>query len=305
MATKSRSFLKFILITGIAVVINLLFTFLGAPFLRVIRNVFGAKKFWISGIFITLLLLALEPGSILIASLLISQWVTVGIYQELEERGKAGVLSAFISVIMGTAIFIALPALGSHFFELNLTENLKKIFEDSVSQMTGGKNLADYGLKMEFIYGLVPGVLAALQIINLAFALMFDRRTAGFLNLKFENVVSRIKLLEFRLPNFFIWISMISFLFSFIEMAPIEVKIVSLNVFIVLMTAYMFQGLAILEYLFLALRLGAFTKALIYLLIIGQLFFLLSFVGLIDFWADFRLRIRRWSLSKNKENKEI
>lgn len=302
MANKSRGNLKFALNLGIAIVVNLIFTFLGAPFLRAIRNVYGPRKFWISGIVVSIGLIAVDPGLVLIVALLISQWITIGIYQELEERGKAGLMSATVAIGLGTIAMLVVPTLGSWIFDLHLQETLRSTAEESLKQMLGDKSPADFGINIDFIIGLLPGLLAALQIANLAFALILDGKAARLLGLRYENIASRMRLLDFRLPNFCIWITMVSFLMSFVGVVPEQIKIAAIDVFVVLMTAYLFQGVAIIEYWFLFLRMSAFTKMLIYLLIIGQLFFLLSLVGLIDFWADFRLRIRRWSLSRNNQN---
>ena len=69
------------------------------------------------------------------------------------------------------------------------------------------------------------------------------------------------------------------------------ISVVALNVFNVVMGIYFFQGLAVLEVGFLTFRIGNFTRFLVYFIIVGQLFFLLSAVGIIDYWADFRKRM--------------
>jgi hypothetical protein len=298
----SRNYIKFALIFGISVLANLLFTFLGAPFARVLRNVYGRRPFWFWGTLLAVGMLLVQPNAIVLAALLLGQWTTIGVYQEFEERGRAGLASAAWAVLVGTLTMMIVPALGAQLFGLDLVSLLRTGIEDSIRQMLGGKELAETGIKMDYLLGAIPGTLGALQVTTLAVGLMLDRRTAQILNVKFENIASRMKLLNFRLPDYFIWVAMISFLFSFLTLLPDVVRVVAINVLVVILTAYLFQGLAVMEYWFMYLRLGALPKALIYLLIVGQLFFLLSFVGLIDFWADFRFRIRRWSLSRNNQN---
>ena len=56
---------------------------------------------------------------------------------------------------------------------------------------------------------------------------------------------------------------------------------------------YFFQGLAVLEVLLNALKAGMFTRVVVYFFLVGQLFFVLSAVGLIDYWADFRRRLSK------------
>jgi uncharacterized protein YybS (DUF2232 family) len=68
------------------------------------------------------------------------------------------------------------------------------------------------------------------------------------------------------------------------------------------MVIYLFQGLAVLEVSFLAFRIGTFWKVLIYVLVVGQLFFLLSAVGVIDYWVDFRQRLTKWKRPEIRQN---
>ncbi len=298
MSSRTTSFKKFALVLAFAVITSVLFGFLGAPILRVLRNVFGSYWYWISGALIAGLLLAINFDYILLALLLLSFWVTVGVYQELEERGFAGFYSALISSMLGTLVLIIGPYIFSALSGFDIQAQLKMGLEENLKQFLGGKDLADYGLKLDVILSQIPSIVALVQISCLGFALMFDRRMAALFGVRYENIASRMKLLEFRTPNYLIWIAMLSFLLSFMAGVPAIISKIGMNIFIVLMGIYFFHGLAITEYLFLVLRTGAIVKALIYILIIGQLFFLLSLVGLIDFWADFRLKIKRWKMSE-------
>lgn len=302
MTSRNKSFGKFSLVLVFGIVVSALFTFLGTPILRVLRNVFGSRYYWLSGFAVSGLLLAIDPGLVLVAFMLLSFWVTVGIYQELEEAGKASFYAGLFSSLIGTLVMICGPFLFSSLIGLNLGDEIKKSFEDMLKQLVGGKDLAEIGLNVDVIMSQIPSMVAVVQISCLGFALMFDRRMAAMFGLKYENISTRLKLLEFKVPNYLIWVTMISFLLSFLGGIPAVISKVSLNVFITLMGIYFFQGLAVVEFLFIVLRTGAILKALIYLLIIGQLFLLLSLVGLIDFWADFRLRIKRWRMSGNNQN---
>ena len=148
-------------------------------------------------------------------------------------------------------------------------------------------------------------MVIGLEMTCLAFALMFGRRTAVLMGLRFERVAGEMRLLEFRVPDFLIWIAMFSFLLSFISVKPAWISTVSTNVFSVTMGFYFFQGLAVLEAAFLAFKVGNVTRFLTYLLVVGQLLFLLSVVGVIDYWVDFRRRIKRWrSSEKNRRSEE-
>jgi hypothetical protein len=47
------------------------------------------------------------------------------------------------------------------------------------------------------------------------------------------------------------------------------------------------------------MRAGLFTRILTYLIMVGQLMLILSVIGLIDYWVDFRRRIRKLMLAGN------
>lgn len=282
-----------------------LFIFLGAPLLRVLRNVFGSWKYWISGVLISSVLLAAHPGMMIFGFLLFSLWVNIGIYQEFEERGLGNFWTATLSVALGSFLIILGPTLWAKALGLDISAMMTSGFEELTKQLSNGKTLSEYGLSPEAIVGQLPSMLIVLHIASLAFALMLDRKMATLLSLQFEKVASQMRLLEFRLPDQLIWLTMLSFLLSFIKLEQAWVSVIALNVFNVLMGLYFFQGLAVLEVSFLAFRIGSLLRFLIYFIVVGQLFFLLSAVGVIDYWVDFRLRLRRWRMSeKNSKNGE-
>jgi hypothetical protein len=52
----------------------------------------------------------------------------------------------------------------------------------------------------------------------------------------------------------------------------------------------------------LVLQVGRFTKALIYLFVVANFFPLLSGVGIMDYWLDFRGRMKKWRQAKIGRN---
>jgi hypothetical protein len=296
------SFLRFIVALVTATLMTALFTFLGTPLLRVLRNVFGPGKYWISGVLISLLPLAFNPNLLTVSFLLLSFWVTVGVYQEFEERGQGSFWIACLSIAAGSALLILGPIAWTKALGLDLVETLKGSLEELAKQSMGGKGLSEMGVSSEAIVGQIPSLVIVVQTASLAFALMLDRKFAFLMGLRFEKIASQMRLLEFRVPEFLVWITMFSFLFSFIKMPQAWMSVLALNVFVVMMGLYFFQGLAVLELTFLVLRVGAFIRLLLYLFVVGQLFPLLSIVGVIDYWVDFRKRVKRWKLSEDGQN---
>ncbi len=303
---KKQSWKSFFLVLSVAAISTALFIFLGTPLLRVLRGVFGSKKYWFSGVFISSLIMLINPGLGFFALFFFSLWINIGVYQELEERGHGNFWTALLSVLIGSFIMILGPMIWVQASGMDLGEVLKTSFEAVAQQLSNGKQLSEIGMNAEAIVGQLPSMLIVLQIASLAFALMLDRKSAAFFGLRLEKVATHIRLLDFRLPDYFIWLAMFSFLLSFIKIEQQMVSIVALNVFNIMMGLYFFQGLAVLEVAFLVFKSGSMFRLLFYLLVVGQLFFLLSLVGVIDYWVDFRQRLRRRRPSgrdqKNGEN---
>ena len=298
---------KLIALTALAAVVTVLFSFLGAPLLRVLRNVGGATLYWTSGAVATLVLAMLGLGPI--AFLLIGIWVCIGVYGEFEDRGKAGFAAAFWSVFLGTVLSVAGPWLLLQWTGINLNEILHQSLDNILKQMPSTQEPSSWlsGVKIDaqFLINQLPSMMAILVLSSLAFALILDRRVAFLAGLRFERAAAGIRLLEFRMPDFMVWVAMFSFLLSFLKMDNPWVSVIALNIFTVMVGAYFFQGLAVLESAFAHYRIGFLIRLLIYVFVVGQLFFLLSVVGLVDYWVDFRRRMRGNSLpEKDQNNKE-
>lgn len=296
--------LRFFGITFLATVMTVVSVFLGAPLLRVMRNVFGSKKYWLAGLLVSGLLIftKMEPFAILTLSV----WSVVGFYSEVEERGYAGIWMAGLSVIVASAIFCSGMYLWASSQGTSLEGLLNEGVQAVVAQINAGKSPANLTkVDPKLVLEQTPSAIVLLLMMSLAFALMLDRRAGHLVGLRFEKIATHLRLLEFRLPDVFIWVTMFSFLFSFLKIQPTILSVVGSNVFNVMMGLYFFQGLAVLEVSFLVFRVGSFTKFLVYFFIVGQLFLLLSAVGVIDYWVDFRSRMRRLRRpERNQKNGE-
>lgn len=297
---------KLISLMALGAVVTILFSFLGAPLLRVLRNVGGGTLYWTSGAVATLVVTLLGLGPI--AFLLIGIWVTIGVYGEFEDRGRAGFAAAFWSVFLGTVFSVVGPWLLFQMTGIDPNEILHQSLDNILKQMPSSQEPSSWlsGVKIDtqFLINQLPSMMAILILSSLAFALILDRRVAFLAGLRFERAASGIRLLEFRMPDFMIWVAMFSFLLSFLKIETPWVSVVALNIFNIMIAAYFFQGLAVLESAFAHYRVGFLIRLLIYVFVVGQLFFLLSVVGLVDYWVDFRRRMRGNSLPEGDHNKK-
>jgi hypothetical protein len=304
---KVASMKKLVGLTAIAAVLTILFSFIGAPLLRVLRAAAGPRYYWVSGLLISALLGLV--GAAPLAFLLWGLWLTIGIYGELEERAMAGFGAGFVAVLSGTLVTTLGSVFAFRVLGLNLIDVLHETIDSFLKQVPSTEEpttlLSGVKIDADFLVSQIPSMIAILMLLSLAFALILDRRTAAILGLRFERVVSHMRLLEFRLPDFMIWFMMLSFLLSFLKVGIPIVSSIALNVFNVIFAIYFFQGLAVLETSFLVFKAGNFLRMMIYVFIVGQLFFLLSLIGIIDYWADFRRRLRGISTpEKSQKNGE-
>jgi hypothetical protein len=284
---------KFMPVTLIGAILTLFFVFLGGPFLRVSRNAFGPVAYWTTGsiFFAIFAFLGLLPLAFLIGS----TWLVIGIYGEFEERGYGNFWSALLAVSLGTLLLISGP---------NIMEMLSQGIENFIAQLQSTEKGMMSGMKIESksIISQLPSIIFLLHMSSLGLALISDRKTAMMFGIRFERIASQIRLLEFRAPDFLIWLAMFSFLLSFLEVGNDRVTVISMNFFNALMGVYFFQGLAVLEVFLLTFKAGTFTRIFVYFVIIGQLFFLLSIVGIIDYWVDFRKRLKKIGMKEKNQN---
>lgn len=271
---------RFLAVSILGALLTILFVFVGAPILRVVRNVYGRTMYWGAGVVFAGAVFGISTS---VSFLLAAIWVTVGIYGEFEEKGRASFGSALLSVGFGSMLLLG--------------TSYAKEFNDSLKNFAQqmGNNMWPAQTSLDLIQGLMPSILILVVVLSLAFALMLDRKVGALLGLRFERIASSMKLYDFRLSDLMIWVTMISFLLSFIQLKEVEAfRVISLNVFIIMMGLYFLQGLAVTEVALLVWKVGPIFKFLFYFLVVGQLFFLLSFVGIIDYWMDLRERIRRF-----------
>jgi hypothetical protein len=148
----------------------------------------------------------------------------------------------------------------------------------------------------EYLLGQAPSVLISLLIMSLALALILEGAVTKLFQFN-EDKLEAFNLLAFKLPDSYIWIAMFSFLLSFLDIGLKPVSTIATNIVNIMVVLYFFQGLAVIEAFFTALRFGFFIRFMTYVVFLLQLFFLVASIGLIDFWVEFRKRFIRIRLN--------
>ncbi len=286
---KSASPQKFITISSISILLSMTTVVLGAPLMRVLRQAYGPLAFWLMGLLATgaAWLLDAQPLALFLGSV----WMTLGAYMELEARGLSWWISGIISVLSGAAV-AGLSAFGA--MKINGINTYAEV-EALAGTLTGRVQEMNPAVKIDpqVLLQQTPSAMVIILILALGLGLIFERRVFSWLNLPREKIASQLKLLEYRVPDYVIWVAMTAFLLTMVSFGGKAISILAVNILNVTIVLYFFQGLAVLEVFLNSIRAGLFMRVLAYIILVGQLLLVLSAVGLIDYWVDFRGRLRR------------
>lgn len=284
---QTNSMNKTLSLAAVAALALVMFSFFGAPFVRVLATTARSYIFWCVGAF---LVLALYVFNLSIASIYVGAvWMTLGFYSELEKRGtswkKTGVL-ALLAGLLFTAVSVYVVTQGS----VAQSELLKTFIEPLQTAM---KNVMTEEEFLKFnILQYLPGVFAAILFSALALGFIFESKISFLFKLKREKISSGIKWIEFRAPDTFIWFALFGFLFSLMDFGIANLKVVAVNISIFNFVIFFFQGISVVEFMIRAYRIGPFTKIAIYMLILGWLGPAIGIVGFLDYWINFRKSVR-------------
>lgn len=279
----------------ISAITSVLFSFMGAPFLRSLALSTKSGVFWLTaGLLIAVMFVAgLENYKISETAVYVGAvWMTLGSYSELEKRGINWRTSSVLSLVSGF-----LFALAGYFLILkNL--NAGDILAEFVQPLQEASNkwFPNSELQINELKLYIPGIFIASLAGSLALGFVFEAKVSRMFRIQRERIVSSLRWIEFRLPDSAIWIFLVAALAS-IEFSNYAewLRAIGINLVIVSIMAFFFQGIATLEFALRFYRFGAFTRALTYLLVILQLAPFIVFVGFVDHWADFRQLMRRKS----------
>lgn len=260
----------------------MLTVFMGTPLLLALRKSYGPLAFWSAGIILTALVF---PVWFIIGTV----WILVGAYYEIERKAKNWWISGFVSLIL-SSIF----GLLSSYQSLRASGiETREQFEQLVGEVIGKIQTMSPALNIETkdILFQIPSLMLATLLIGLFTAIIFERRVLDWFSLPRKNDQSR-RLIEFKVPDFFIWITLAALLCVAYDFGQKALGVLGLNIVNVLAILYFFQGIAVIESYLRFVKAGPIMRFLTYFILVGQLFLLVSILGLADFWMDFRKRMQ-------------
>ena len=293
---KTATTQKFITISSLSILLSMLTVVLGAPLLRVLRKSYGPVAYWVTGFVVTgaAWLLNAQPLALFLGSV----WMTLGAFTELEQKGYGWWFSGLLGLAAGSVVSAAGVWAALKMNGINTYAEIVKLMETFTSKVAEMNPAAK--LDPEILVQQLPSAIVIILLFALGVGLIYERRVFSWLNLPREKMASQLKLLEYRVPDYVIWVAMTAFLLTMVSFGGKAIAILAVNIVNVLIVLYFFQGLAVLEVFLNSMRAGVFTRVLTYIILVGQLLLVLSAVGLVDYWIDFRRRIRK--LTKTVEN---
>lgn len=289
MMNKSRSFVRMAFFFLLINVMGALFSFIGAPMLRVFyQNVHPLVYWMMTALWVVLLF---NPSTFILAIMMFSLWLVIGLYSKFELKFVAkpyqGILLASLSAI-GLSLLLGYLALTQIGLTMaGLVDQIVLPFKQSIEQ-------SGVVWSSEKIVFWIPSLFGILVLSNLVFALVLDRRMSLLMNLPFKFLASAPKFYDYKSPDSLVWVFLVSLAgLLFKDINPL-ISAIFVNISIFLAGIFFLQGLAILESVLFIIRAGLFIRILVYVLLIGQLFFVLVGIGLIDYWVDFRAKFSKW-----------
>jgi hypothetical protein len=270
---------------------------MGAPLMRVLRKSYGPKAYWIFGLVVSVLLwlLKAEPLAVFVASV----WMTLGAYGELEQRGLGWWVSGLLSVLLGAAV----GGLGAYqVMKVNGIHTIAdmQVVVDEFAQKVQSVN-PEVKIETTQLLQQIPSAIVVILVIALGLGLIFEKAAFSWLRLPREKMASQLKLLDYRVPDFMIWVAMSAFLLTMVSFGVKAIAVLALNVVNIAVVLYFFQGLAVLEVFLKTIKAGFLMRVLAYIILIGQLSLLLSIIGLVDYWVDFRGRLKNLKARQAKD----
>lgn len=281
-----------------SVLTSVLFSFVGAPFLRALFTSTRSVVFWTIAATVVGALLILGFSNYKVSETAVyvgATWMTLGIYSELEKRGASWKIAGLFSLVAGLTFSVAGYFLVlKHFYNQEVLNDFTVRLETTLKETMPFVSITPES----FIY-IIPGVFTSGLFFALATGVIFEKKALRLFRLKQERVITSIRWSEFRLPDVAIWVFLFTLFFWSLNIVSLGyLRHLAVGVLVLFVSFFILQGLTIVEFAMRHYRIGSVTRLITYLLIFLQLLPLVLVLGAVDYWADFRKLMRK----KRKQN---
>jgi hypothetical protein len=146
----------------------------------------------------------------------------------------------------------------------------------------------------------LPSLFIVMWLVTLYLSVLLERKAVIQSRHAQYEVSFRDELSRINIPNVVIWVFIGALLGAFGDFNKIGLQAASVNVLNICLMLFFFQGLAVVSRAFTFFRVGFFWQALLMIILVSQLW-LLSLLGLVDHWVDFRSRLSKGREEMNNE----
>jgi hypothetical protein len=280
---------------GLGTVLACLTIVFGAAPMRVCRRVYGRAAYWVGHLAIAAALAAAGFGSY--ALIVLGLAVMVGAYAEVEEHGGSLFSSGAIAILAMAGALTSALGIGLRLTKGNLLQVIRAEIVPVVEQLT--RMNPQVQINVDSILQQLPSGVLIVAMVSMLIALIWERRIfAGF---RITRLAPYNELRSFRVPDFVVWIVAATILGAFFRHGIGWLEIGSMNILNVVVVVYFFQGLAVVAHAFRTYKVNPFWQWFWYLMIVLQLAVVVSFIGFVDYWLEFRERLSRKPAEPTKE----
>lgn len=285
--------LKVLLLGAVSFILCSFTLVFGAIPLHAWRVVYGRRSFFI-GTF-SMSIAAIAFGAYSLGAVFASFSLLVGLFNEFDENKER---SFWVSGLWALLITLFTVFSGLKIWALQKGVTVFKLFEEPIETfVTQFQSMnPKTPIQAEELLSQLPSGLVLLFVVALTFALLLEKKILTVFQIS-EKIKSRANaFLDFRLPDAFIWLFLFSLLAAFLKVEAPLLKQVGVNVLNVLAFAYFLQGMAVISQFFNYQNFSPFWRVFSYFFLVLQLFVFVCGIGVVDFWVDFRSKMK---LDKN------
>lgn len=293
----NQNMMKSTLIVVWSVILTAITCVMGAIPLNALRKSSKGWVYWAISLSLAGAFLATGYTSLFISYL--SLTVLIGLMVEFEKKGLSLLASSFLSILLTAAM--QLVAMGGWIKitkPVSVYDDLVVRLQQVLDQLVASNSSID--ITADQIVNQLPSGVLMVLISACALALIFEKKIMAWQGIL---IVRKEKLHDFKLPESFIWAFMLSVAGAFLKHDIAWLQILSINIFNVGVLLYFLQGLAVVVTSLMVLKVGVLWRAIILALLVVQLFPLVSGIGIVDLWMNFRAKLINRYKQINDKNK--
>ncbi len=253
--------------------------------MRVIRRSFTRRAYWAGVSVLVILCFAFLSHPLALALAVLAS--LIGLYTDAEEAGSGFFAAGFFSSLTTSCFALVAAAFWSNRQKINLVQVAKENIAQVLTQVKSVNPQVNW--TVDSMIAQVPSAFVIFLLASLAAALIWDRKLGRLVKIGFVERTTR-SLLSFKVPDIFVWVSLVAVAAAFGQQKFILLQNISLNVVNVLGLLYFFQGIAVVKHFMTLNHFSRLWQTICFFFLLFQLFPLAVLVGFSDYWVSYRTR---------------